>query len=223
MSNARLRPHLIISLILISLAVSLAGCSDSGKGVLLQDRFGNPDDNWGVESQEAFDRGYQDGEYFIEVYEPNWLTWARPEERFDDVDIEADLQWVSGARDGHFGVLCRYRPEDSFYYFAITDDGYYGILRVSEGVSEVISGDGFLPSTAILTGGETNVLRAVCRGEQLTMFVNGEEVATVTDTAFLKGDVGLAVGSGPQGAIRVHFDNLTVVTPGMADGEEEEG
>lgn len=223
MSNDRLSPHLIVSLILISLAMGLVGCSDGGKGVLLQDRFGNPSGDWGIESQAAFDRGYQDGEYFIEVYEPNWLTWARPGERFDDVDVEADVRWVSGSRDGHFGLLCRYRPEDSFYYFAITDDGYYAILRVSEGVSEVISGDGFLPSPAIRTGGEANVLRAVCQGEQLTMFVNGEEVASVTDTAFLKGDVGLAVGSGPDGSIRAHFDNLTVVTPGTVDEEEAEG
>jgi hypothetical protein len=77
-----------------------------------------------------------------------------------------------------------------------------------------------VPSGAILTDGGTNVLRAVCQGEQLTFFVNGEQLATVTDTAYLKGDVGLAAGSGPAGSIRVHFDNLTVATPGVADDEE---
>ncbi|MGD1992670.1 MAG: hypothetical protein PVI59_05695 [Anaerolineae bacterium] len=223
MDSDRLLLGLIVLLVFVLSTVGLTGCGSGEKGVLLEDRFGNPGNGWGVESQEAFDRGYQNGEYFIEVYEPNWLTWARPEERFNDVAVEAEVRWVSGSRDGHFGLLCRYRPGDSFYYFAITDDGFYAILRVSEGVPEVISGDGFMSSTAILTGGETNVLRAVCQGEQLTLFVNGEQLATASDTAFLKGDVGLAVGSGPEGSIRVHFDNLTVTTPGVTDEEEAEG
>lgn len=222
MDSDRLLPCLIVFLISVLFIVGLTGCSSDDKGVLLEDRFGNPSGNWGVESQEAFDRGYQDGEYFIEVYEPNWLTWARADERFDDVDVQAEARWVSGSRDGHFGLLCRYRPGDSFYYFAITDDGFYAILRVSEGVPEVLSGDGFLPSAAILTDGGTNVLRAVCQGEQLTFFVNGEQLATVADTAYLKGDVGLAVGSGLEGSIRVHFDNLTVTTPGALEDEEAE-
>lgn len=220
MDRDRLVLRLTVLLALIVSIAGLTGCGSDDKGILLEDRFGTPDGDWGVVSEDAFDRGYQEGEYFIEVYEPNWLTWARPAERFDDVAVQAEARWVSGSQDGHFGLLCRYRPEDSFYYFAITDDGFYAILRVSEGVPEVISGDGFLSSSAILTNGETNVLRAVCQGEQFTFFVNGEELASVTDTAYLKGDVGLAAGSGPSGAIRVHFDNLTVTTPGVLADEE---
>lgn len=195
----------------------ISGCRVDGRGPSFRDRFNNPESGWGSDSQEAFERGYQDGEYYIEVYEPNWFVWASPGRRFDDLVVEAYARLVSGSPEGHFGLLCRYRNPADFYYFAVTDDGYYAILRVQDGVAEVLTGAGFLPSPAIQTGGAVNHIRALCQGEQLILTVNDQEVATVTDDTFRRGDVGLGVGSGPVGAIRVHFDDLLVLVP-----EEEE-
>jgi len=201
-------------LALFLLLALLSGCRRAEEGTLLfRDRFGNENGGWGSESQSTFDRGYQRGEYFIEVYEPDWLAWARPHERFTDVDIEVEAHQVAGSPDGHFGALCRFRAPDDFYYFAVSDDGYYAIMRVENGEAEVLTGDGMLPSAAIQTGGAVNVIRAVCMREQLTLYVNDEQVASVTDDAFQRGDVGLGVGAGPAGAIRVHFDNFTVAAP----------
>jgi len=221
MEGNRLPPRLALLVLLLTLA-AVAGCGGGDEGPLLADRFANPDSGWGSDSQEAFDRGYQDGEYFIEVYEPNWFVWAHPGERFDDVVMEVEARRVSGFPNGHFGLLCRYRRPDDFYYFAITDDGYYAILRVEDGEPEVLTGDGFLPSPAIRTDGETNSIRAICRGDELSLYVNGEEIATVRDDTLQRGDVGLAAGSGPDGSIRVHFDNLVVTLPEEdQEGEEE--
>ncbi len=222
MHSNGLLPRLTLLFLVALFLLTVAGCSGDGEGVLLEDRFGNLDSGWGSESQEAFDRGYQDGEYFIEVYEPNWFVWTHPGGRFDDVVVEAEARLVSGSPDGHFGLLCRYRPPDSFYYLAITADGYYAILRVENGEPEVLTGDGFLVASAIHTGGETNQIRAVCQGEQLSLYVNDVALATVTDAELQRGDVGLAAGSGPDSSIRVHFDNLVVTVPGEVSGEEAE-
>lgn len=216
--NGRL-PYWIL---LVLLSLILFGCGGDDDGVLLRDRFGDPGSGWGIESSDMLDRGYQDGEYFIEVYEPNWLAWAHPGAQLQDVSMEIEAQRVSGSPDGHFGLLCRYRGPGDFYYFAVTGDGYYAILRVEDGASEVLTDDGFVPSSAVSADGEVNQLRVVCQGEQLTFYVNGEEVAKVTDDAFQRGDVGLAVGSGPDGSIRVHFDNLIVSEPAEHRGEGEE-
>ncbi|HIE39369.1 MAG TPA: hypothetical protein EYP77_09935 [Anaerolineae bacterium] len=209
-----MRTNLLQPLLILFLALSpIAGCRADGEGPLLQDRFSNPRSGWGSDSQETFDRGYQDGEYFIEVYEPDWFVWTRPHRRFDDVAVEAEVRRGSGSTDGHFGLLCRYRAPGDFYYFAITDDGYYAILRVEDERIEVLTGEGFLPTSAVQTDGATNHIRIVCRGEQLSLYVNGQEVATATDASLQRGDVGLGAGSGPGGSIRVHFDNLVVVAP----------
>lgn len=209
-------------MLLILLVLALIGCRGDGDDVLLRDRFGDPGSGWSSESSEVLDRGYQDGEYFIEVYEPNWLAWTHPGERFQDVSIEVDAQLVSDLSEGHFGLLCRYRVPGNFYYFAVTGDGYYAILRVEDGVSEVLTGEGFLPSSAVGADEGVTHLRVVCQGEQLAFYVNGEEVATVTDDALQRGDVGLGVGSGPDGSIRVHFDNLIVSEPAEPEEEGEE-
>ncbi|RME33600.1 MAG: hypothetical protein D6793_09580 [Thermoflexia bacterium] len=197
----------------VFLVALLVSCSRPGKGVLFSDRFGNPESGWGKESQESFDRGYQEGEYFIEVYEPNWLVWATPGKRFQDVAIEVDARRVSGAAGGNFGLLCRYRRPADFYYFAVTDDGYYAILRVEDGEPTVLTGSGFLPSPDIPVGAASYRIGAICAGDRLRLLVNGKEIAAVVDVTFRRGDVGLAVGTGHEGPLRVHFDNFRVTEP----------
>ncbi|MCS7178780.1 MAG: hypothetical protein N0A03_05835 [Anaerolineae bacterium] len=200
--------------ILLMLALCLlAACRGESSGVLFYDRFGNPNSGWGSESRESYDRGYQEGEYFIEVYDPDWFVWTGPGKRFGDVVIAADARRVSGAPGGHFGLICRYRAPASFYYFAITDDGYYAIMRVRDRHPKILSGAGFLPSSEIPIGAAVYHLRAVCQGERLQLFVNDQLIASVADPTFQRGDVGLGVGSGPQGSIRVHFDNFKVIAP----------
>jgi len=207
------RPLLLVLALLL-----LTACQGKSSGVLFYDRFGNPNSGWGSESREAYDRGYQEGEYFIEVYEPDWFVWAGPGKRFGDVVVAVDARRVSGT-GGHFGLVCRYRAPADFYYFAVTDDGYYAIMRVRDSHPKVLSGEGFLPSPDIPTGAAVYHLRAVCQGEHLQLFVNDRLVASVTDKTFRQGDVGLGVGSGPESSIRVHFDNFKVTAP-EPEGEE---
>lgn len=203
-------------LLLVLALFLLTACRGESSGILFRDRFGHPNSGWGSESREAYDRGYQEGEYFIEVYEPDWFVWAGPGKRFGNVMVTVDARRVAGA--GHFGLICRYRAPADFYYFAITDDGYYAIMRVRDSHAKILSGAGFLPSADIPTGAAVYHLTAVCQGERLQLFVNEHLVASVTDKTFRRGDVGLGVGSGPEGSIRVHFDNFIVTAP---EPEEE--
>ncbi len=203
-------------LLLVLALILLTACRGTSSGILFYDRFGNPDSGWGSESRESYDRGYQDGEYFIEVYEPDWFVWAGPGKRFGDAEVMVDARRVSGT-GGHFGLICRYRAPANFYYFAVTDDGYYAIMRVRDSHPKILSGAGFLPSPDIPTGAAVYHLRAVCQGERLQLFVDGRLIASVADETFNQGDVGLGVGSGPDSPLRVHFDNFKVTAP-----EEEE-
>ncbi len=202
------RPFLLVLALIL-----LTACRGAASGVLFYDRFGNPDSGWGSESRESYDRGYQEGEYFIEVYEPEWFVWAGPGKRFGDVEVTVDARRVSGAPGGHFGLICRYQAPANFYYFAITDDGYYAIMRVRDNHPKILTGAGFLPSPDIPVGAAVYRLRALCQGEHLRLFVNDRLIASVTDKTFSRGDVGLGVGSGPDGSLRVHFDNFKVTAP----------
>jgi len=202
----------IVALALLTLTVACRGEDRT----IFRDRFADSGSGWGSESTESFDRGYEDGEYFIEVYEPDWFVWAYPGRKFSDVAVEVEASPDPDSPDGHFGILCRYRRPDNFYYFAVTQDGSYAIMRFEDGEVDILTGDGFLPSPAVRPDGETYLLRAICVGKELILYVDGQEVATVTDNVFRQGDVGLGVGSGPEGDVRVQFDDL------IAAAEEEE-
>lgn len=218
MHGRRTVPHLAALLLAALWLTTIAGCRGGADGLLLNERFGNPESGWGADSREEFDRGYQDGKYVIEVYAPDWLAWAHPGRQFRDVDVTVEDRQASGGSDGHYGLLCRYNRGD-FYYFAITPDGYYAILLIRGGEQTVLSGDGFLPTSAVRPVGEVNIIRAVCDGVNLSMYVNGQHLATVRDDVLRRGDVGVAVGSGPSGGIRVLFDNLQVAPPQPGGGE----
>jgi hypothetical protein len=106
--------------------------------------------------------------------------------------------------------------EDNFYYFAVSADGYYAIFRRENGRGlEVITGDGegMIFSSAIRTGGQTNNIQAVCQGDDLSLYVNGRLLETVTDDVHSQGGVGLGAGSGPEGDVRIQFDDFSASRP----------
>jgi hypothetical protein len=204
-------------LIVLALLLLTCGCSCGGdQEPLFEDDFGNSRSGWGADHREELDRGYEDGEYFFELHEPYWFAWTQAGKKFDDVQVEVDVYLAPGSPDGYFGVLCRHVDVDNFYYFAIGADGYYAIFRREDGRDlEVLTGDGsgMIPSPAIRTGGQTNRIRAVCQGDTLSLYVNGEMLETVTDDAHTQGQVGIGAGSGPESDVRVQFDDFVVTEP----------
>ena len=204
-------------LTVLVLLVLGCGCTERGdRGSFFQDDFDNPRSGWGADSREQFERGYEEGQYYIDLHEPSWFAWAYPGEQFDNVSVEVDVHLVSDSPDGHWGVLCRHVDLDNFYYFAISADGYYAIFeRVDGGDLQVLTagGSGMVPSGAIRTGGQTNRVLAVCEGSELSLYVNGELLETVTDDTHVRGDVGIGAGSGLGGHVTVRFDNVRVTRP----------
>jgi hypothetical protein len=204
-------------LIVLALLWLTSGCTrGADQSSLFQDDFDNPRSGWGAEQRERFERGYERGEYFIQLYEPNWFAWAHPGKQFDDVSVEVDVYLNSGSHDSHFGVFCRHVDLDNFYYFAISADGYYAIFRrVDGGVLEVLTGDGsgMTYSPAIRTDRQTNRVLAVCQADELALHVNGELLEMVIDDTYTSGDVGIGAGTGAQGDVRVQFDNFLVTKP----------
>jgi hypothetical protein len=136
---------------------------------------------------------------------------------FTDVSMAVMTRQVSGSLNNNFGLLCRYQDSTHFYAFLVSSDGYYAIVKVLGGSAyQILSGDGshLLPSEAIQVGeGTENELRAVCLGDQLSLTVNGQQLAAVSDSDLDHGDVGFIVSSYEEGATEVRFDNLVVLDP----------
>jgi hypothetical protein len=188
----------------------LASCV--GNSAYFTDDFSDPASGWGAASTETYVRGYDSGKYLIRIDVPQWFVWTTGGYRFDDVALEAVIR-SEGMVDNHYGLLCRYEGSD-FYYFAVSADGYYAIFHHTEEGMEPLTGPAMLRSPLIHREGAQNRLLAVCQGENLSLYVNGELVDQVEDAALPRGDVGLAAGTLEQGeATLVWFDDLEVRAP----------
>jgi len=202
-------------LTVIALSFLLCGCECGGPGALFEDDFEDPSSGWGADQRDGFDRGYDEGVYFFDLRASNWLAWASPGRNFDDVSVEVDARVASGAQDGHYGVLCRYKDADNFYYLAVSADGYYAIFLRAEGDIKVLTGGGrgMVSSPHVKMGGQVNRVVGVCEGDELSLYVNDQWLATVTDDTHAQGDVGIGAGSGPSGGTRIVFDDFSVAVP----------
>jgi len=58
-----------------------------------------------------------------------------------------------------------------------------------------------------------NHLRADCIGNTLTLYVNFNEVASVQDSDFATGDVGVLAGAFAEAGVDVLFQNFVVIQP----------
>jgi hypothetical protein len=181
--------------------------------VLYQDDFSNPRSGWGSLNGEAGVAAYTNNAYHIYIKSPNVNLWAHPGQDFSAVQIEADTLTTSGPPENRMGLICRMKDDANFYYFMISNDGYYGIGKVKDGKWSLLETQEMLPHSAIRTGGQKNHLRADCVANLFILYVNGQLVGSAADKDFTTGDVGLLAGSFDAPGVDVYFDNFVVYKP----------
>jgi hypothetical protein len=214
-------------LLFASLACNFGGIFDNvGKkeqaaNILFQDDFSNTFSGWDSLTDENGVTEYKDGAYHIQVNsigkKGNGMDmWANPAKNFKDVRVEVDVTQKDGPDDNDMGVICRYSDANdtyNFYYFLISSDGYAGIAKMVDGASSILSDDGKLTGSDAIKLKASNHIRADCIGDKLTLYVNGQQVASVSDSSFTSGDVGLIAGTFKTPGTDVLFDNFIVSKP----------
>ena len=134
-------------------------------------------------------------------------AWLYPDglELPADQAVEARIASSTGDDSALFGVACRADLPSVGYAFLVGTDGYYTIGRYRRGTPKaIVNANGTKRTDAVDPEG-VNVVRGECVGKKkvkLTLFVNGEKVASFVDKKPPK-----RVGS-----------NATVVTE-VAEGE----
>jgi len=188
-------------------AVSTASPGD----VLYEEQFENNNTGWARISNDNGIMDYDRGGYRILVRQPKLNVWSISEKDFGDVRLEADVIKLQGPDENRMGLICRYQRGD-YYFFVISNDGYYVIGKFIGGLTLLLGKSEMQASNAIQVG-TMNHLRADCIGNKLTFYINFTEVASATDTDFNSGDVGLVAGSFTEAGVDVLFDNFVVLQP----------
>jgi hypothetical protein len=87
------------------------------------------------------------------------------------------------------------------------------IGKYEDGENKYLTAEQMQPTAAINAGNSGNHLRGDCVGSTLTLYANGQQISSITDTSFTSGDVGLIVGTFDDPNVGVTFDNFTVYQP----------
>lgn len=119
-----------------------------------------------------------------------------------------------GVNNNNVSLICRY-TESGWYEFNIANNGLYWILSASISSNDTVGYDLIYNggSNDIKPGKGTNEYAAICNGSSLSLFINGEEARTVTNTDHSEGQVGVSVSSFDVLPVSVDFDWVKISEP----------
>ena len=186
--------------------------ADNGGGQLLSDNFESRSSKWGVGTDTDYEVQYVDGALQIKVVPANMKVYSGPNgTTYKGIHIEADAINQGSDPKAAFGVLCNQQViSDEFYFGYVTPSGEYGIVK-----SVFINDDVELTSgTTDLISKDASTYRVGmdCAADgAMTLYVNGQQVATASDTEYAGGMVGVIAWSGDvESGTTVSFDNYVI-------------
>ncbi|MBI4769736.1 MAG: hypothetical protein HY784_04805 [Chloroflexi bacterium] len=182
---------------------------------LFSDRFESVWRAWAAYSTPQASAGYRDGEFVIGVDAPRTRALSVPGGvAFGDTVIYVSVRRPAGPRDAGFGVVCRYRDDENYYFFLVTADNFAIIGKRAAGELIGLSSEVLLPIEPLLPGETPNLLTAACAGEQLILWVNARFIASARDPDMPPGgNIGLLAAAFDSPGVRVAFDDLSVFAP----------
>ena len=209
----------VLAISALALASLACGAFSSllGDGSLLKDDFSNSSSGWGIGTDTDSSVEYSNGGLQMLVFTPNYLTWSTPNATdYENVHIEVTATHNDTNATTAFGVICNeLGTTASYYYFVITPGGEYAIAKAEVGQTDFFftNDDQWGSSDLITQNAASYRIGADCGNGTLTLYVDGQQIDSVTDASYTTGRVGLITWSGDEApSANVVFDDF-VVTP----------
>jgi hypothetical protein len=122
-----------------------------------------------------------------------------------------------GRNNNSISLICRYDPDVGWYEFNIANNGLYDILYAEVksngdiGYKQIANGG----SNAIKQGKEVNEYEIACKGTELTLTINGDEVTSLTEKTYglRSGQLGVSVSSFDILPIVIEMDWVKISEP----------
>lgn len=181
--------------------------------ILFQDDFSQETSDWGIWEHSGGAVYYAQGGLRILVKDAQTDVWSVAGKNLADVRIESVAKRLDGAADNDFGLICRYQDNQNFYMFLVSSDGYYGIAKLKNNQHSLIGIEQLQYSSKIQREKVSHRLRADCRGEKLSLYVDGVLLMQGSDADFQTGDVGVLAGAYSTSGVDILFDNFIVTQP----------
>jgi hypothetical protein len=147
------------------------------------------------------------------VHTKNWFVWSTPNDQsYQNVHIEATVINNGTDETTSFGIICdKQSGNNSFYYAGITPAGQYAIVKSAEGQSDAfLTGDNqWAASDAIAKNAASYHVGVDCGNGMLSLYVDGQQITSVSDPTYASGGVALFTWSGENATTTdVSFDDF---------------
>jgi len=179
--------------------------------LVYQDDFSDQSSGWDDAFDEHTLKQYGATKYHIEVDAPNLFAWGVANRDIADFVLEVVTKQWEGPDNNSYGVIFRVQDKDNFYRFDITGDGFF-LLSKYVNANWLTLAD-WSQSPAINTGPSENRLRVSALNSRISVYVNGQFLAEVTDESFRRGDIGFFAGTFNEPGVHVSFDDLQIWAP----------
>ena len=217
----------IAGLALAALACqAVAGGGDGGGGdgdtptstpspkVILSDDFSSA--NWGTATDADSSVEYANNALQMIVFTKNYFVWSTPNAE-DYQNMHAEVTVLNNGTDSTtaFGIMCNQQEvNNNFYYLAMTPAGEYAIAKASEGQKDVFltNNDAWASSELIAKDASSYRVGADCGNGTLILYVDGQQIASVSDASYTSGSVALFTWSGEEATTTdVSFDDFLMM------------
>jgi serine/threonine protein kinase len=185
--------------------------------VLLQDDFSVSRDGWGTLTDSDSSIEYAGDALHMLIFKENYVAWSTPNDKnYKNTHMEVTALKNDTDPSTAFGFICAQQSKDwSFYYLAITPAGEYAIIKATDGESDVLlTNNGKWGSSNLIPEKASSYrVGADCGNSKLTLYVDGKQIASVSDNTYGSGRVGLFIWSGEKVASAdVTFDDFLITS-----------
>lgn len=187
----------------------LATVASVPAGLFYSEDFSDPKNGvWESVSGDISERGYDNGEYFMQIKKPYYYS-SVCRRWYSDLMVEVDVRQMDTAAE-RYGIA--FRGNDTmtdFYAFRLSFDRTFTLDKHSKDKGFVAL-LGPTQSNAIRSGG-WNRIKVIAKGNQIALYINDQLVGTVYDSTYKEGCAGIVICTcdGSPG-LSVRFDNFRV-------------
>jgi len=184
--------------------------------ILLSDDFSSS--QWGIGTNADSSVEYASEALQIIVFTKNWFVWSTPDDQ-DYQNVHMEVTVIDNDTDPNtaFGLMCNQQPaaDSSFYYLAITPAGQYAIAKATVDQDDVFltNNDEWASSSSISRNASSYRVGADCGNGTLALYVDGQLIASVSDSSYSNGGVAVFTWSAEEAtSTNVSFDDFLMTS-----------
>ncbi len=180
--------------------------------VVFSDDFSSASWGTGTDTDSAVE--YVDGALQFIVFKKNWFIWSTPSAQdYENIHMEVTVLNHDTDTTTAVGLICNKASINDFYYLTITPAGQYAIAKAVDGQKDLFltNNNAWAHSDLIAVDAPSYRIGADCGNSTLTLYVDGQQIDSVTDSSFSSGQVAVLAWSGEEATnTNISYDDFVM-------------